>query len=337
MSNGPLLSLAASFALLGMTHPAAAGEPLPMARASFPLVTETADPPPARESSLDRLSPKVVAALPLLPGAAPKTAPPQPANHAAPPPARPPTAAQSRPTNAAPEWDVSLFRNHPSTRSLNERQSRGPDQVTPEPSARERDLWMLSIEGVTRAPIDAGLQATFETPVGLRFFGGYGWVPSMYLGRIMGTAAQISSDPVVGAVLENGFDSGKVWRAGVGYRPFRSVGVYLDAGYARVTLRGELNSAELSGVPGLGGSETVDSTLGVGFVELGYQAKIADRVVLALAVGATKVFKADTRVTGSGGAADDPKINEAAAVVDDGLETYGLLPTLTLRLGLDLI
>lgn len=196
---------------------------------------------------------------------------------------------------------------------------------------------MLSLEGATRAPIDAGLQLTFETPAGLRLFGGYGWVPSMYLGTIVGTAADASADPRVGTLLDEGFDGGHAWRAGLGLRPFQSLGLYLDAGYARVGLHGGLDAAKLGGVPGISGGYDVSTTLGLGFVELGYQTKIAQRVVLAAALGVTKVFSAETSVAPNAGASDDPSLRTAADQVDAGLERYGILPTLTLRLGLDLI
>lgn len=282
-----------------LAESALAGEPLPMARASFPLV------PGASASG----------ALPPLP---------------APPPRQPPP--QARPAAPA-EWEVVVAR--PSAPPPQALRPEVPDSV--ERPSRERDRWMLSLEGATRAPVDAGVQATLETPAGLRCFGAYGAVPSMYLGRITGTAAEVSSDPVLGAMLEDGFQGGRVWRAGLGWRPFRRVGVYLDAGYARVSLRGALDTAAISGIPGLTGRYDVESALGLGFVELGYQAKIAERIVLAAALGVTKVTSAETRATPSGGAATDPRIDQAAASVDDGLERYGYLPTLTLRLGLDLI
>lgn len=281
MHKGPIVAVASSIVLCASL--ASASDTLPMARASFPILSEPAAPPPTTVT--------------------PEPAPPPP-----PPVVQPP----------APRAGLDA-----------------PDAV--QPRARERDLWMLSVEAATRAPIDAGFQLTLETPVGFRMFGGYGWVPSMYLGRIMSTAASVSSDPVLGALLDEGFDSGDAWRAGIGVRPFRNLGLYLDAGYARVSLRGSLDTADLTSIPGISGSYAVDSTLGLGFLELGYQGKIAERVVLGVALGVTKVMSAETRVTPGSGAASDPQLENATSQVDDGLEKYGVLPTLTLRLGVDLI
>lgn len=307
---------------------AALGAEPPTGKASFPLPTESEAALPVRVSSLDR-RPTAVAALPLPPPATPPAA-------VARGPAQPRAVPQPRVESTSPSepnWEVVAF---PRRRSW----ARGPDDVATaptEPSSRDRDRWMLSIEGATRAPIDAGLQVTFETPPGLRLFGGYGWVPGMYRDSILGAWAAVSSDPVVTTILASGFQGGRAWRVGAGWRPFRNVGVYLDAGYARVDLHGELATADLVGVPGFGGTYAIESSLGFGFVELGYQAKIAERVVLALAIGATKVMSAETRATPTGGTAEEPLIDDATAFVDEGLEKYGFLPTLTLRLGVDLI
>jgi hypothetical protein len=196
---------------------------------------------------------------------------------------------------------------------------------------------MLSLEGVTRAPVDAGFQGVLEVPGGLRFFGGYGFMPSAYLGRVMGLASAISGDPVLATVLEDGFASGRVWRIGGGWRPFERVGVYLDFGYARASLAGAIDTSAFAPDLGVSGRYGVASTLGLGFVEVGYQAKIAQRVVLAVALGATKVMDAETSITPEAGSAQDARLNDAAGLVDQGLEEYGFTPTLALRLGVDLI
>lgn len=328
MNQGPIVAFVVGLNLLAVSR-ASANEPEPTSKASFPIVSESDSSSRPRESSLDRLNPSVVAALPPLPATTGWATP------IAPPPSAPPPSAAP----PSPEWETKTVRRRPSTRSLHEHAGRGPDapDAASPKSSRDRDRYMLSLEGATRAPIDLGFQSTFETPVGLRLFGGFGWVPSMYLGKITGTAAAVSSDPVLGAMLESGFQSGNAWRLGAGIRPFRDVGVYLDAGYSRVSLRGAFDTSQVTGIAGLGGSYEVESSLGLGFLELGYQAKIAERVVLAGALGVTKVFSAKTHATAKDGAIDDPRIGEATTAVDEGLVTYGVLPTLTLRLGLDLI
>ncbi len=315
----------AALFVLSLSGAAFAAEP-PTGKASFPLPTAAEAAAPERPSSLNR-TPTAVAALP-----PPLTPAPTAVAPSVPPPAprvRPEPPAEPRDSG----WEVSSFQPRRNW-------SRGPVQDVHAPrerSSRERDLWMLSIEGATRAPIDIGGQVTLETPVGLRLFGGYGWVPDMYLGSILRAGASLSSDPIVASMLENGFQSGRAWRIGAGWRPFRSVGVYLDAGYARVNLRGDLATSDIVNIPGVTGSYAIDSTLGFGFVELGYQAKIAERVVVAAGLGVTKVMSASTHATPNDGAADDPALRDATGAIDQGLEKYGYSPTLTLRLGLDLI
>ena len=58
---------------------------------------------------------------------------------------------------------------------------------------QRRDAWMLSLEGVTHAPIDMGFQLGLETPQRVRVFAGYGWVPGSYMNLLTGIAANASS------------------------------------------------------------------------------------------------------------------------------------------------
>lgn len=305
----------ALFVVLAPSAAFAAG--VPVGTAAFPL------PKPEAATALSAESTPVVA-QPAAPGGLPVPPPPS----VAPLPAAAPTAEQVGTT-----WEIV------SVRRLAPAWNGSARDASPAPleSKRVPDLWMLSLEAVTRAPVDVGGQLLLETPVGLRLFGGYGWLPSMYVDKVVGVASAVSSDPLVATILENGFQSGRAWRIGAGWRPFRSVGVYLDAGYAHVDLHGELSASDFANVPGLSGGYTIDSSLELGFVELGYQAKIAERVVLGLALGATKVMSSRTLAAPIGGIPEDPRINEATAAVDSGIEKYGILPTLTLRLGADLI
>lgn len=193
---------------------------------------------------------------------------------------------------------------------------------------------MFSVEGVTHAPIDAGIQVGLELPIGLRFFGGYGVMPSMYRELITATAAS-SVDDGTRALVENAFDDGNAWRVAVGIRPFKSLGFYLDAGYSRVTLSGSATASELTGLSGLSAdSYNAQTSIDMWLVELGYQAMIADRVVLGVGLGAMGTFGSKTEIKSEG--SDDPVFAEQAAQADSALESYAV-PTLTLRLGVDLI
>jgi hypothetical protein len=81
---------------------------------------------------------------------------------------------------------------------------------------------MLSLEGVTHAPLDMGFQLGLETPQGIRLFGGYGWVPGAYMNLLTGIAANASGNSYARALLDVARYTGHTWRVQAGYRPFRA-------------------------------------------------------------------------------------------------------------------
>jgi len=205
---------------------------------------------------------------------------------------------------------------------------------------QRRKAWLLSVEGVTHAPIDMGFQLGLETPQGLRLFGGYGWVPGSYMSLLTGIAANASNNAYARTLLDDAQYDGHTWRVQVGWRPFRAIGLYGDVGYARLSAKGALDLAS-SSVPqlaALGGGYEANTRLDMWLIELGYQAEIADRLVLGLALGAMGTFNATTSITAVNGAPTNNSMLDAAATqADSALEKYGIVPTLTLRLGFDLI
>jgi hypothetical protein len=207
---------------------------------------------------------------------------------------------------------------------------RSPVEDAASPTKPAND-WMVSVEGVTHAPIDIGVQAGIELPARLRLFGGYGWVPSAYLDLMTSAASVAAGSDTHAALLSQGLQRGTTWRIQAGIRPFSRSGVYLDAGYSEVRLGGSVDGASLGQSLALD-SLAVETTLRMWLVELGYQTDIGGRVVLGIAIGAMGTLGATTTVTPTPAAAE-----EAAAEVDELLETYGTVPTLTLRLGLDLV
>ena len=204
---------------------------------------------------------------------------------------------------------------------------------------RRRQLWLLSVEGVTHAPIDVGVQLGLETPPGVRLFGGYGWVPSAYMSLLTGVAAGSSQNPQAKALLEHADYSGQTWRVQLGLRPLRAIGLYGDVGYARVRAKGllELQSTGVPELARLGGGYRADTRLDMWLVELGYQAQLANRLVLGLALGAMVTFDATTTITSVDGAPNSKVLGDAARQADAAFESYGIVPTLTLRLGFDVI
>lgn len=207
-------------------------------------------------------------------------------------------------------------------------------------SDRVRDGWLFSVEAVTHAPIDVGVQVGLETPFGLRVFGGYGWVPAAYIDTLTGIAASATDDSRVIEVLDSAQYGGRTARVTLGIRPFRRIGLYLDAGYAHATLEASraLPQIEIPGYGTLRGGYQLRTGLDLWLVEIGYQLQFARRVVLGVGIGATGTLDAKTTIAAVDGAPSDAEVAaEASRRVDRAFETYGIVPTLTLRLGFDLI
>ena len=201
---------------------------------------------------------------------------------------------------------------------------------------RMRERWLLSLEGVVHAPSDLGVQAGVELPIRLRFSTGFGFMPVEWL---TGFVARATDDPEVRAALQLPSYTGTIWRAQLGVRPFRKLGLYFDAGYARATLHGtlDLTSNPLAQEEDLQGRYDLQSSLDLWLLELGYQWQIANRGVLALGLGVMSTFNADTSVAASGGAPERSEFISGAERMNDALETHGTVPFVTLRFGVDLL
>lgn len=204
---------------------------------------------------------------------------------------------------------------------------------------RRRDAWILSLEGVTHAPVDIGVQLGVETPPGIRLFAGYGWVPQAYMDLLTGVAAGASGNSYAQALLDEADYTGRTWRLQLGIRPFRKLGLYGDVGYAQLHAKGslDLSSTNVPALAALGGGYRADTKLDMWLLELGYQAQFADRVMLALALGVMGTVEATTTIRSVDGAPNSKLLGDAARQGDSALESYGIVPTLTLRLGFDFI
>lgn len=253
-------------------------------------------------------------------------------------------AAKPAPDDA---WHEASPRSHrfaaappPSATTAAESEARRDGERKPLFSDRVRDGWLFAVEAVTHAPIDLGVQAGVETPFGLRVFGGYGWVPEAFIDTLTGIAASATDDSRIIEVLDSAEYSGRTARVTLGIRPFRKLGLYLDAGYAHATLEASraLPQIEIPGYGTLRGGYRMRTGLDLWLVEVGYQLQVARRFVLAAGIGATGTLDSKTTIAAVDGAPSDADIAaEAARRVDRAFERYGVVPTLTLRLGFDLI
>jgi hypothetical protein len=212
----------------------------------------------------------------------------------------------------------------------------GADESSTARRERLRDAWLLSLEAVTRVPIDAGAQIGVETPFGLRVFGGYGWVP--YIGMLTGVIVNAGDRSLAAEFMRRGRASGDSARFVLGFRPFRRIGVTIDGTYARLRLDASLLVPPMTvqGFEFSGGSYAAHTRVDLWGVELGYQAALERRIVLGAALGLTGAIDSSTSIVPSGAAPTDPALPVAAKRVDRAFRTH-VVPTVTLRLGFDAI
>jgi hypothetical protein len=203
-------------------------------------------------------------------------------------------------------------------------------------SEHVRDAWLLSLEAVTRVPIDAGAQVGVETPFGLRVFGGYGWVP--YIGMLTGVIVNARDRSLAAEFMRRGNSSGDSARFVLGLRPFRRLGLTVDGTYARLRLDASLTVPPMTvqGFEFAGGSYAAHTSVDLWGVEVGYQSELERRIVLGAAVGVTGAIDSRTSIVPSGAAPNDPALPVAAERVDQAFRTH-VVPTVTLRLGFDAI
>jgi hypothetical protein len=225
------------------------------------------------------------------------------------------------------------------------------DRPTTESRKRREDAWLLSLEGVTNAPVDVGARITGETPFRLRGAAGFGIIPGAYLGLINDAVSGMGAyDDRTAGIVDGSFSGGHVWRAQVGFRPFPRAGFYVDGGYAHVVLSGnvygsdvapEVDELVVEGIDLGDAGYRVNTTLHMWLVEIGWQAQVARRMTLGAALGVMGTLSAWTEA--------DPNFEQgrselgrslsanATREIDDALETYGYVPTLTLRIGYDFL
>jgi len=216
--------------------------------------------------------------------------------------------------------------------------ARTEDKVTKsDEAAARREAWTLSLEGVGTAPIDIGAQAGLETPFGLRLFAGYGFIPAASLAWLRGWTVAVG---YARATIDTADAGGHILRLKVGIRPFPRLGLYLDGGYARATLDATVNvTGSVTNVGSISGGYHAVSDLDMWLFELGYQWKLENRLVVGLGVGFTGTMNARTTITplGASTSADAAMLGTAQTAVNGALESYGFLPTLSLRVGFNVL
>lgn len=197
---------------------------------------------------------------------------------------------------------------------------------------------MLSVEGATRAPVDIGAQLTLESPYHLRLSLGYGWIPETYSSLFTSIARSASGNAQVATILDHASYQGRTFRTALGVRPFARSGLHLDFGYARLNLDGALDLAStgVAALENLGGGYRANAAMDAWLIEIGSQVE-GWGVVFGFAFGLMHIFAAHTTISAVDGAPTSPLLGTAAQQTDAALKSYGYVPTLTLRLGFDVL
>ncbi len=210
---------------------------------------------------------------------------------------------------------------------------------------------MFSLEAVTNAPVDIGGRVTIEAPFRVRLSMGFGAIPGAYVGLINDALATAGAyDGFVARSVDAAFNRGTSWRSQIGLRPFKNSGFYLDGGYAVITLQGRLSGSDVAAMAanfdvdttGIDqGAYELETEVRMWAAEMGWQGQLNDGLVFGIGIGVlgTLSSKSLVRTSSEAGSSGPQGLATTAAVafLDQQIETYGYLPTLTVRLGYDLL
>lgn len=194
--------------------------------------------------------------------------------------------------------------------------------------AQEDSGWGLGVAGAAHFPISTGVQVELDFPFRLRLIGGYGVVPKTFQNAV--NQALVALDAYqgdVGDLVLESIESTSVRRIGLGMRPFRYAGFYVEAMYSNVTLQGSIPLAELvaplyrgavlpvddQGKPGL----RLRATLHMVHPQLGWEWSIW-RFYLRATVGAALTVAAQSDLT----AVEEDGTEHDAGPFDDVVEGY---------------
>jgi hypothetical protein len=164
-------------------------------------------------------------------------------------------------------------------------------------------------------------------------------------------------DSIAAAAVASAFDGGYSYNFRAGLRPAADGGVYLDAGYSHTGLDGVVDLGNMLSSQASGGalppqarrlagnidaSYDLKTSLDMLMLELGWEGHWGARALLGLGVGLMAPLGAKTELSGGRGSAALASemraiAQEAAETLDSNLTKYGYLPSVTLRLGADLL
>lgn len=104
----------------------------------------------------------------------------------------------------------------------------------------------LDVHVGTTFPISVGAQATYELPFGLQLTGEIGWMPRAYVDFINAMGQEFGwYDETTAVLISSSLENSFILRAGLGFRPWDSLGLEFFGGYTLATLGGSVAGTEL--------------------------------------------------------------------------------------------
>lgn len=228
----------------------------------------------------------------------------------------------------------------PEKKSASKPTARAKDQAQLQQEAAVQDdperVWSVRAEAITDVPLQIGGGLLLETPSRWRLKTSVGTLSRGYLAASNAVVSALDEDypQQAGEMLGESLSGSLVWRAGVGVRPFRRLGLYGHVGYTMMRLRGETSGEALVGAireldEGMGeamatyGPEEIDyaSTLHMADAELGWELTPGDLLAIRLGLGWSYTLRSSSTVTARFGESSDVSQQEVAQFEQNGAIT----------------
>jgi len=210
--------------------------------------------------------------------------------------------------------------------------------------------YQLRLEVGTDFPVALGARVSAEFPLRLRVGSSLGALVGPYVDSINGVVVALGGYPQSTAdLISDALQNSLVWRLQVGWRPFASLGFYVDLGYGLATLGGGATGDQIlaaalgQSAPANSGGRDYDivSTIHLVMVEIGWQWSLwHDRISLRAAVGGAFTVAASTTITPqfSTTSALEGRLVEAFTTfgedyLDDTYTTYVHTPVISVAAG----
>ncbi len=220
------------------------------------------------------------------------------------------------------------------------------DEAVEQEEAANEPRWRLALELKADLPLFAGGRVGLESPSGLRLTTGLGTqLPGYFdiLNEIMEASAGYGS--LVADHVAEASEVPLAWRIQVGWRPLPLEGFYFDVGYGVMSMAGSVETEPVAGNinnPSYQGSlspqrYSLQSTLHMLAVELGYQWTFGDSMLLRLSLGYVGTVASSTTVGqpfSPYSLSDSASVaTEVAGQLDELYPKYVHLPTISIGIG----